>query len=222
MATAEEPLRPVPPPATVNDNTTNPNSPPFSGEFSIDPHTDHIADTSVRVPRVWLMVVVGLLMVGAAWMLLRAPTMDSNPTVSVPTTPAVRSHTPPSDSPAAHAIPESTEPRAQEEAARAEKAVRIEKVAREESGARKEKEAREEKVDEVEEYPDSARIGFTGADGIRLTSDAGSFGSGTVPAGTYKVWARFGAREVSAGSVRVTAGERITLKCDADFEMCGR
>ena len=90
------------------------------------------------------------------------------------------------------------------------------------SGARKEKEAREEKVDEVEEYPDSARIGFTGADGIRLTSDAGSFGSGTVPAGTYKVWARFGAREVSAGSVRVTAGERITLKCDADFEMCGR
>jgi hypothetical protein len=68
----------------------------------------------------------------------------------------------------------------------------------------------------------TARIGFKGADGIRLTSGTGSFGPGDVPPGTYKIRARFGAREVSAGTVRVTAGERITLKCDADFEMCGR
>lgn len=65
-------------------------------------------------------------------------------------------------------------------------------------------------------------VRFTGADGIRLTANGKSFQSGPVPAGTYQIEARFGAREVSAGTVRIIQGETLTLKCDADFEMCGR
>ncbi len=66
------------------------------------------------------------------------------------------------------------------------------------------------------------QVTFSGADGLRLIGSNGTFGAGSVPSGTYRIEARFGARQVHAGSVQVTAGDRVSIRCDADFEMCSR
>ncbi|MEQ1508727.1 MAG: carboxypeptidase-like regulatory domain-containing protein, partial [Myxococcota bacterium] len=61
----------------------------------------------------------------------------------------------------------------------------------------------------------------SGAELIELVGDAGRFGVGMVPAGTYRVLARFsGGEPISAGEITVTAGQRIELRCDPRFKRC--
>jgi serine/threonine protein kinase len=66
----------------------------------------------------------------------------------------------------------------------------------------------------------SGRVGQQGADAIELIGDAGRFGVGMIPAGTYKVTARFGGATVPAGEITIAPGEQLVLRCDSRFQRC--
>lgn len=77
------------------------------------------------------------------------------------------------------------------------------------------------------EKPSTARIRFAGADrvvlirepsGERLALRAG--GAREVPAGHYRMEARFGEQAIPVGRITVMAGVDIRLSCDADFLTC--
>ena len=56
---------------------------------------------------------------------------------------------------------------------------------------------------------------------VRFVGDAGTFPPGQVPAGKYTIRAQFADQSaISAGSVTIHAGARITVSCSAEFEMC--
>lgn len=55
---------------------------------------------------------------------------------------------------------------------------------------------------------------------VELRSGAKTWRAGPVPAGGYAVWADFGAGFVSAGSVTVTGGATVTVKCSAMMMAC--
>ncbi len=59
------------------------------------------------------------------------------------------------------------------------------------------------------------------ADEVWLEGPTGRVGLGAVPAGDYKIKARFrGEAAISAGRVTVRAGQAVTLSCSADFQLC--
>ena len=56
---------------------------------------------------------------------------------------------------------------------------------------------------------------------VRLVGEAGSFPPGQVPAGEYAIRAQFaGQGTVPAGTVTIRAGEKSTISCNAEFQMC--
>ncbi|MEZ4240277.1 MAG: protein kinase [Myxococcota bacterium] len=77
-------------------------------------------------------------------------------------------------------------------------------------------------TDRAPEAPEAAhgRVSQSGADTVELVGEAGRFGVGVVPAGTYAVSARFGDDTVPAGEIEITAGERVSLRCDDRFKRC--
>ncbi|MFH1463999.1 MAG: serine/threonine-protein kinase [Pseudomonadota bacterium] len=70
--------------------------------------------------------------------------------------------------------------------------------------------------------PGMGLVRVTGdAEQVELHSSAGVFPPGLVPAGTYRVQARFPGRDpVAAGQVVVPSGKEVSLRCDAGFIKC--
>ena len=69
----------------------------------------------------------------------------------------------------------------------------------------------------------AAAISAQGAHVVLVDERGKRHSTGQVPPGSYSIRARFGGgAEVNAGSVRVRSGERVLLKCDADFMTCER
>lgn len=68
----------------------------------------------------------------------------------------------------------------------------------------------------------AGHVSVVGARGVELESEAGRWPAGDVPAGTYRVLARFaaGAKAVPAGTVTVRPGETLTLRCVQAFQRC--
>ncbi len=61
------------------------------------------------------------------------------------------------------------------------------------------------------------------ATNVRLSDGSKTWPAGEIPPGTYAVVADFaGAEGVKAGSVKIAAGERVTVRCDASFQRCKR
>lgn len=61
------------------------------------------------------------------------------------------------------------------------------------------------------------------ATNVRLSDGSKTWSAGEIPAGTYSVLADFpGVEGVKAGSVKIAAGERVTIHCDGSFQRCKR
>ena len=66
-----------------------------------------------------------------------------------------------------------------------------------------------------------ARVSYEGASGLWLEADGVRVPAGSVPAGTYTIFASFnGGAAVAAGSVRLHAGDVVHVRCDGDFLQC--
>jgi serine/threonine protein kinase len=70
--------------------------------------------------------------------------------------------------------------------------------------------------------PTTGTVSQAGADSIELVGAAGRFRTGSVPAGSYSVYAVFPgeAAPVPAGTIELKAGGRVELRCDARFKRC--
>jgi hypothetical protein len=55
---------------------------------------------------------------------------------------------------------------------------------------------------------------------VWLDGASGRFRPGSVPAGSYRIEARFGGELVKAGSVTVAAGAKVTVVCQGEFQLC--
>ncbi len=70
--------------------------------------------------------------------------------------------------------------------------------------------------------PAPAIVRQSGADVLALVSASGRFPPGEVPPGRYTVEATFGDATVTALQIHLSAGEQVTITCDASFKMCRR
>jgi len=55
---------------------------------------------------------------------------------------------------------------------------------------------------------------------VTLHGEGGSHGPGVVPAGSYRVAARFGDTEVDAGTLIVVPNQTHTIRCVAAMRLC--
>ena len=67
---------------------------------------------------------------------------------------------------------------------------------------------------------DMATVSFSGADKIRLSGDNGTFSSGKVPAGTYKLLATFNGKEMKVKELTLKAGQVKKIRCNSVFKRC--
>jgi hypothetical protein len=64
-------------------------------------------------------------------------------------------------------------------------------------------------------------VSFAGATRIELVGETGTFGGGSLPAGTYTIRAEFdGGGLIPAGKVTLGPGDRVELTCDPRFKRC--
>jgi len=62
-----------------------------------------------------------------------------------------------------------------------------------------------------------ARLSFSGAKSIRLQGARGSYRAGSIPPGTYTIYAVFDSKEIKVGQVTLHEGEKRHLTCNAMY-----
>ena len=60
---------------------------------------------------------------------------------------------------------------------------------------------------------ETATVSFSGADGLILKGEKGTFSAGKVPVGTYKVYGIFKTREIPVGDITLKANQKKHFTC---------